>query len=611
MPKHDWSKITERHVLRAIKEYEQNPESYPQAKSTFLVHNQTHYPAKAIRGIAYRICFGKPISSEEYTGGQETRRFFERLNIILEHRLSPAPPRPVPKPPVTVTVALDKRKQKHALQRLLQRKYGVVIAEMTFDWLRVPLLSEMDEHYRRVHDALRAYRGHERFASAGLRLPVDFHVEDLDLAIEYDEGQHFSLARKVALEQYPAGLAVGFSVSEWIRACELVKASDPTPPQRDETRAFYDTVRDFEIPRHGLALIRIRHGEVDWEAPEAEGKLDALIAAHRKRPVASVAERSPQASPLPTEEGINWRSLEVEFQRIRLNYLKWLFHFTPPMKSAIPGCGLGDAFRLFESANGRSFTLSPCGFGTVYVGGGKGSIRLPARCFSGPRTLEEETEAIRESLAGLTRLVRDEAQGFLSAGDIESTWRTLLEYWWVKLGTHEFAHDVGYVTGASEDEVCRRSVRDYVSAAMLCAVLPGDIPEHRFGVEVMEHFIRYGMTWNRFACCAFECGPIVLGRGRYVTYEEQAEARRRYFDHRDLTGVADTEKRELARESVQGLCDFLVLYDHKPISLMRTFAGFQRHRQALRALINDTQRRLNAVIAGEQLPLSPFSYVPD
>lgn len=62
---------------------------------------------------------------------------------------------------------------------------------------------------------------------------------------------------------------------------------------------------------------------------------------------------------------------------------------------------------------------------------------------------------------------------------------------------------------------------------------------------------------------------------------------------------------------MQGLCDFLVLYDHKPISLMRTFAGFQRHRQALRALINDTQRRLNAVIAGEQLPLSPFSYVPD
>jgi len=50
---------------------------------------------------------------------------------------------------------------------------------------------------------LRDYRGHDGFIQPGRRLTVDFHVEALNLVIEYDEDQHFGKARQLTLESYP------------------------------------------------------------------------------------------------------------------------------------------------------------------------------------------------------------------------------------------------------------------------------------------------------------------------------------------------------------------------------------------------------------------------
>lgn len=48
-------------------------------------------------------------------------------------------------------------------------------------------------------------------------------------------------------------------------------------PFRDETRAFYDSVRDIEAYGHGYRLIRIMHGQFDFSREDAKSYLLELI----------------------------------------------------------------------------------------------------------------------------------------------------------------------------------------------------------------------------------------------------------------------------------------------------------------------------------------------
>lgn len=280
MPNHSWEQVTKEHVVAAIRLYEQQPDRYSRSRSTFLVFEENEYPAKAIRGIAYALCHGEDVNSEEYAGGMETMRFFTRLGFHVLHTnrasTTQAQIPPISRKRQRSPRTLDKRRQKHALQRLLQQ-YGVLVTEMTFSWLRVPSFADMDADYRRIYDALCSYRGHADFIAPGLSLAVDMYVESLGLIIEYDEDQHFSQARYLALNAYPDQFSAGFSRDAWMAACATVQATDNAPVTRDETRAFYDTVRDFEVTRRGFRLIRLRHGEIDWEANDAPARLAAMI----------------------------------------------------------------------------------------------------------------------------------------------------------------------------------------------------------------------------------------------------------------------------------------------------------------------------------------------
>ena len=65
------------------------------------------------------------------------------------------------------------------------------------------------------------------------------------LIIEFDESQHFTLPRKLALENYPRELELGFDRQRWISLCEKLNRKDNDPPYRDEQRAWYDTLRDY------------------------------------------------------------------------------------------------------------------------------------------------------------------------------------------------------------------------------------------------------------------------------------------------------------------------------------------------------------------------------
>jgi hypothetical protein len=269
----DWGQVTQGHVRQAC-ELHDSGTALPKrsAKSTFLLLNGKTYPAKFIRGLAYRLATGIELNPNlDYSGGVETIRFFERLGFVTRHDPSTNPdeltvaivPLPVVDEPPSVPREI-REPQKRALAELLRRRFCAIQTEAQFPWLTIPYPDQMDETIRTIFIALKEMRGFTEFITPGKSLRCDFFVPSEKLIVEYDERQHFTLQRAKTIELYPAGLNLGFDREQWIAACQAIRATDPRPPHRDEQRAFYDSLRDILAARNGVRLIRLRFGIDDW-----------------------------------------------------------------------------------------------------------------------------------------------------------------------------------------------------------------------------------------------------------------------------------------------------------------------------------------------------------
>ena len=86
MEKIDWTKIRYEDVLKAIEIFNRENPDYPEPKVTFLIHNKQKLPAKHIRGMAYKVAYGKEIKKSDFGGGMETVKFFERLGFEIDYR---------------------------------------------------------------------------------------------------------------------------------------------------------------------------------------------------------------------------------------------------------------------------------------------------------------------------------------------------------------------------------------------------------------------------------------------------------------------------------------------------------------------------------------------
>lgn len=311
MKKIDWSVVTKKHVLRAIKIFLDEQPKCPPSRTTFLVYKNQHLPAKHIRGMAYKIATNKEISKNNFSGGRETVLFFNKLgfsvsyqgqiaeakknklivsktNFLSNPQNSKYPtktknvksPKLPSKPRMDIDEKIsisskDTKSQKIALKLLLKQMFnGNIECEKTFPWLTIP--SDISNEYIPLYNALCAYRGNRQFRTTGYHLKCDFVCETHKLIFEYDERQHFSEARRISLDCY-SNIPTYYNRHLWKRACECIQAKDNNPPCRDETRAFYDSTRDIEAYKHGYVLIRIMHGQIDFEKPDAEIKLLQLI----------------------------------------------------------------------------------------------------------------------------------------------------------------------------------------------------------------------------------------------------------------------------------------------------------------------------------------------
>lgn len=91
------------------------------------------------------------------------------------------------------------------------------------------------------------------------RLELDFYLPSLNIAIEFDERQHFTAERQTALNAYP-DLAFPFELARWASLCSD-RVIDYDPPGRDWHRAFRDSVRDIRAREHNIPLLRLYYAD--------------------------------------------------------------------------------------------------------------------------------------------------------------------------------------------------------------------------------------------------------------------------------------------------------------------------------------------------------------
>ena len=316
MAKLNWDQVTKTDVEEAIRIFDSENPEHPEPRSTFLLYKGRKYPAKHIRGMAYMVHFGQEVSKADFSGGLETIRFFTKLGFDTQYTMQDEKSHQQEKPSLSQATAdvlsagnhrntvpaitskkscADKEKitipvkgvieQKNALQLLMNRIFGGdVVCEKTYPWMKTP--GEITGDYQALYNALVAYRGNKDFAKKNVTLRCDFVCESRKLIVEYDERQHFSEARRLSLLSYQ-DIPTVYDRKLWIQACADTQAKDNQPENRDEIRAYYDSVRDIEAAKHGYSLIRIMHGQINFLASDAELTLKSVLQMKDEQPAIS------------------------------------------------------------------------------------------------------------------------------------------------------------------------------------------------------------------------------------------------------------------------------------------------------------------------------------
>lgn len=146
----DWNQVTQEHVRQACALYDSGAAAPARpARTTFLVLNGKTYPAKFIRGLAYRLATGIELDpSRDFSGGEETVRFFNALDFNTRHD-QPAEPSsektaPSPVLPATMTTS-----------RSLSDPVGTIrkIALVSHDYNVADSVGRQDysEHFARIN----------------------------------------------------------------------------------------------------------------------------------------------------------------------------------------------------------------------------------------------------------------------------------------------------------------------------------------------------------------------------------------------------------------------------------------------------------------------------
>jgi hypothetical protein len=170
---------------------------------------------------------------------------------------------------------------KERVREVLTAVYDECRVNHSFPWPAQPQgysNSPVENLLQRIHTELGNLRGHRDFIKSAQVPHCDFYVSDPPFILEFDESQHFSRPRLVTLSLYTEAIKLGFPLEGWKDLCRRIDARDDTPIDRDERRAWYDTLRDLVPNLHGFKpTVRVYAGEHPWCSFDARSDRDLDI----------------------------------------------------------------------------------------------------------------------------------------------------------------------------------------------------------------------------------------------------------------------------------------------------------------------------------------------
>lgn len=172
------------------------------------------------------------------------------------------------------------RECKIRVGELLARIYGTCVRDHRFRWetsLTAYVGTSIDPVLRDVASALEEHRGYSigAFVRSNVLAGCDYWVPDPGFIVEFDESQHFTRPRKLALSVYQDTHPLGFAARRWLELCEQHDARDNDPPFRDEQRAWYDTLRDLVPSIKGLQpIVRLYALDRVWCSLNPDSRVD-------------------------------------------------------------------------------------------------------------------------------------------------------------------------------------------------------------------------------------------------------------------------------------------------------------------------------------------------
>ncbi len=272
--------ITKKHVLKAIAEVDRDGVPPGRGSTKYnLKHGARLYPPKYLISVANRFANGSELPPSDFSGGKEVNEFLARLGFSIQGGTAKA----LDVEPTRRRVEARRHDGrcsdcKNTLIEMFRALYGSVKVDY-----KIPVPARLEAYashprgadLEEVFHALRAHRGHRDFVRLKQLHRCDLYIPSIDAVVEFDESQHFTAARDIALSRYPQDLPLGFDLQKWRERCRSIDAKDKYPEFRDEQRAWYDCLRDFLPLTKGMfPTIRIYMGDFPWCSLDARKPAD-------------------------------------------------------------------------------------------------------------------------------------------------------------------------------------------------------------------------------------------------------------------------------------------------------------------------------------------------
>jgi len=277
--------IKREHIIKAIEEIENSGVPVGRTSKKFLLkYSGKTYPPKYVLSLSNKYANGKKLNPDDFSGGMETNRFLEDLGFDIENITVSS--KTIRAEPLRKEIESPPKKKhgerclacKETIKKFLIKVFGEVQDSPRFEVGTFPEDFKHTPYYdnlKEIYEVLQKHRGFSEIVKTRSLPSSDLFVKDPGFIFEYDESQHFTKPREIALEHYPKDLKLGFDRKRWIELCKKVNAKDNDPPYRDEQRAWYETIRDFLPAIQGFEpTVRVFMKDFVWCSLNPDNPLD-------------------------------------------------------------------------------------------------------------------------------------------------------------------------------------------------------------------------------------------------------------------------------------------------------------------------------------------------